>query len=103
MMTGMVEREAQVWSKSFVSPRRVVCPLLGGHYGAPTCANCQHGTLNLANWVRDTNRLARGLLVGPVDSHPPKRTSDISEIILNNSSSTFLVKEENENGESQQV
>ena len=76
MRTGMVERE-QKFGPSLLFPQGEggVCHLLGGHYGALTCANCQHGTLNLANWVRDTNRLARGLLVGLADSN----TSDISD------------------------
>ena len=69
MMTGMVEREAQVWSKSFVSPRGGVCHLLavGGHYGALTCANCQHGTLNLTKWVRD-QLACQGFLSWPGDT-----------------------------------
>lgn len=79
MMTGMVEREAKVWSKSFVSPRGeeggCLSPVGGSLWSPHLCKLSAWNTQSCKLGHRDNNRLARGLLVGLADSN----TSDISD------------------------
>ena len=101
MMTGMVERE-QKFGPSLLFPPgggRCLSPVGGSLWSPHLCKLSAWNTQSCKLGHRDTNRLARGLLVGLADSN----TSDISDKFEQFTISMFFVKEGNEIWESHQM